>query len=370
MTLNNSIAPLAVSHALYRSYELQKRGESIATGYNKSVDVIENFIGSAENDTCQIAKSTLKSTITATNLLEIGESRIIEASAALQKGLGAIGKSAANPGHFSILQTQLDADKVQVDTLLKSANFDNMGLFSGEAKNIQIPVGTSITDTVKISLPDLLNGKLYRTSITTELNKWIVADPARSNYYANAGEIADDDKNNVNLVACSLAHTGGSGTGATMPDNQLAAALFALSPKSKRLLNLMAPTAKQYLITNEGGSTFVNASQAQLQAMLTNNVESTRIDQQITDMLGVVVNQRASIQEIADRTRDVIELVPGLPESAKEEAREAACHHGGIGQRIVEQQAALCHGNNAARHARYVRYVRDSVRSAAYDALR
>ncbi|MFK7973768.1 MAG: hypothetical protein AB8B66_02755, partial [Rickettsiaceae bacterium] len=62
----NNIAPFAVSQAQYESRLLQKSGESIATGYNQSVGVIEDLIGSSENDTCAIARSTLRATINAT----------------------------------------------------------------------------------------------------------------------------------------------------------------------------------------------------------------------------------------------------------------------------------------------------------------
>ncbi|MFK7974473.1 MAG: hypothetical protein AB8B66_06435 [Rickettsiaceae bacterium] len=271
MTLNNSIAPFAVSQAQYESRLLQKSGESIATGINQSVGVIEDLIGSAENDTCAIAWSTLKATTNATNMLEIGQSRIVEGSNALTRGLGIIGNSGGNPGHLDRLQEQLDASKAQLDTMLRSADFDSIGLFSGEAKNFEIPVGTSITDTVKISLPDLLNGKLYRTSITTELNKWIVANPGQTTYYANAGEIETDAKNNVNLIACSIANAGGTGTGGgAMTDQQIGNALLALTPKSKQLLDQMAPTSVAFLTNANPGVTFVNADAAQLTAMIGN----------------------------------------------------------------------------------------------------
>ncbi|MFK7973415.1 MAG: hypothetical protein AB8B66_00930 [Rickettsiaceae bacterium] len=347
MPFSSNIAPLAISEAQYSSRLLQRSGKSLSTGRNQEVGVIEDFIGSSENDTCAITRSTLRSTINATNMLEIGQNRILEGLNALTRGLSVIGNSGgANLERLQLLQTQLDASKAQLDTMLRSADFDNIGLFSGEAKNLEVSIGTSITDTVKVSLPDLLNGKLYRTSITAELNKWIVANPGQTTYYTNAGQIDTDVKNNVNLIACCLAGDGGSGTqGRTITDQQFADALYALSPKSKRLLDQLAPVAKADLIAKARGNTFINASPVQLQAILARDAESTRIGGQITDMLGAVAD-RDTPQNTANATRDRIMAVPGLPQVAKDAVIEGA--HG-------------IYLNNAQ--------ARDTVRSIALRAL-
>lgn len=168
----------------------------------------------------------------------------------LQDGLKTIGS--AGPLSFdklAILQKRLDNTKDEADLLITTADFDGQYIFADWFSN----------------------GKLYRSSVTTALNKWINSqeDPLSIiTYYREnpAKSYKADVLKNTNLFFKAMTNDGGTGD-TIMTSDQFGNALFALSPTLKAFLANVAPFSNAALAASGG---FEGSTAVQIAAIVNN----------------------------------------------------------------------------------------------------
>ena len=165
----------------------------------------------------------------------------------LQDGLKTIGNTGPlSLDRLAILQKDLDNAKYTADLLITTADFDGQYIFA-----------------------DWLNdGKLFRSSVTTALNKWIKSqeDPISvTTYYHQAKSYKTDVLKNANLFFKAVTDDGGSGN--IMTSVQFGNAIFALSPTLKNLLASVAPFANAALAASGG---FEGSTAVQIAAIVNN----------------------------------------------------------------------------------------------------
>jgi len=173
----------------------------------------------------------------------------------------------------------LNDKRTQVALLINTADFDGKGLLKGDAQDLQVQVGLNVTDRLSIRVNDINNGKLFRSSIATALNKAIIdaADiNAATTYYVNANaatQVDLDIRDNVNLFHAALNHTavnaanGPRGSGAVMTNVQFGVLVMGLSAAQKALLNQMAPLGLAQIVATDPTHTFLNADANDLNAL-------------------------------------------------------------------------------------------------------
>ncbi len=139
----------------------------------------------------------------ATNIVSITEQYLESIASFLQKGLITI----ATVGTLSddkvvVLQKNINDTREQIDLLISSASFDGRSLLGGEAQDISVQIGLNISDKLNISVRNLSNNNLYRSSITRAMNEWIAADPTagRSDRHNTPEELKQAILNNENLI--------------------------------------------------------------------------------------------------------------------------------------------------------------------------
>ena len=166
----------------------------------------------------------------------------------LQDGLKTIGNTGPlSLDRLAILQKDLDNAKYTADLLITTADFDGQYIFADW----------------------LSNGKLFRSSVTTALNKWIKSqeDPISvTTYYHQAKSYKTDVLKNANLFFKAMTNDGGTGD-TIMTSDQFGNALFALSPKLKAFLANLAPFANAALAASGG---FEGSTAVQIAAIVNN----------------------------------------------------------------------------------------------------
>ncbi len=278
LTLGNDLTGTVAREVDAASRTASGLGESLTTGNDKFVEVVDGFLGNSLRDSEIILGAIAKNTAYSINMLTITDEYLKTVSSSLQEGLKVIGSAGPlSADKLAVLQSNLNDKKAQVDLLIKTADFDGKALLGGGASTVDVQVGLSITDKLVLSVSDIASGKLFRSSVTTKLNDYIkTTGVASSTYYANASEIATDVADNTNLVLSGLNNAGGSGTGgAAMTDGELAAAIVALRATDTsvtELLNKALPAALANIDTANAGETFTDA----LVADITNAITADR----------------------------------------------------------------------------------------------
>ena len=287
LTLGNDLTGLVSREVDAAGRRASGLGDSMTTGINKFVPVVDAFLGNSLRDNEVILGAVAKNTAYSVNMLTIANEYMSSVASALQGAL----TSASSAGQVSAdkiptLQSSL-TDKIdQVKLLIKTGDFDNKSLFAGDVKNLGVQVGLNTADKLVVNIKDADNGKLLRSSLTSYLNTNFMTTPANSTYYANASEIATDVENNVNLVSVALANAGGSGSGGAMAVAELGAGVFAAiaaKPSFGTFLNEALPTFAAALTTANPGVTFTNATALQLTAELGNGPSVNAITALLTD---------------------------------------------------------------------------------------
>lgn len=277
LTLGNDLTGTVAREVDAASRTASGLGESLTTGNDKFVEVVDGFLGNSLRDSEIILGAIAKNTAYSINMLTITDEYLKTVASSLQEGLKVIGSAGPlSADKLAVLQSNLNDKKAQVDLLIKTADFDGKALLGGGASTVDVQVGLSITDKLVLSVSDIASGKLFRSSVTTKLNDYIKATGvASSTYYANASEIATDVADNTNLVLSGLNNAGGSGTGGAMTDGELAAAIVALRAADTsvtELLNKALPAALANIDTANAGQTFTDA----LVADITNAITADR----------------------------------------------------------------------------------------------
>ncbi|GAB4164769.1 MAG: hypothetical protein Tsb006_4360 [Rickettsiaceae bacterium] len=269
LTLGNDLTGLVAREVDAAGRTASGLGESLTTGNDKFVEVVDSFLGNSLRDGEIVLGAVAKNTAYSINMLTITDEYLKTVATSLQEGLNTIGSAGPlSLDKLAVLQKNLTDKRTQVDLLIQTADFDGKKLLGGGIKSIDVQVGLSVTDKLELTVTDFASGKLFRSSITKALNEWVAASAANTTYYANAGEITTDLENNVNLVSVALANAGGSGTGGAMTVAELGDGLAQLTATQKTLLDQIAPTAKAFMTNANAGVTFTNATNVQLTAML------------------------------------------------------------------------------------------------------
>jgi hypothetical protein len=255
LTLGNDLTGLVSREVDAAGTRASGLGESLTTGDDKFVEVIDAFLGNSLRDAEIVLGAIAKNTAYSIDLLTITDQYFKTISTSLQDGLKVVSTaSQQSTDKLATLQQNLDDKRAQVALLIRTADFDGKGLLKGDAKSLDVQVGLSATDKLKISIQDIDSGKIFRSSITTALNGAIKAGGATT-YYANQAEIDAASSNNINLVYSAVTHPAvgvGGGSGAVMTSVQLGVLIFALTPAQKALLDQIAPLASGNIAGNVG----------------------------------------------------------------------------------------------------------------------
>lgn len=207
LTLGNDLTGTSAREISEASRRLRFLGDSMVSGDNKDIEIVDGFLGSSLRDAEIILGAVAQTTSYATNIVSITEQYLDTIASFLQKGLITIATvSSLSTDKVAVLQKNIDDIRTQIDLLISSASFDGRALLGGKAQDIDVQVGLSIADKLNISIRNISGNNLYRTSINRALNEWIAADPtsARSNRHANAQELANAIKNNENLFFANI----------------------------------------------------------------------------------------------------------------------------------------------------------------------
>lgn len=207
LTLGNDLTGTTAREVGEASRRLKSLGDSMVTGDDKGVEVVDGFLGSSLRDTEIILGAVAQTTSYATNIVSITEQYLDTIASFLQKGLITIATvSSLSTDKVAVLQKNINDIRAQIDLLISSASFDGRALLGGQAQDIDVQVGLNIVDKLNVSVRNISGNNLYRTSINKALNDWIAADPtgARSDRHANAQELAEAIKNNENLFFANI----------------------------------------------------------------------------------------------------------------------------------------------------------------------
>lgn len=235
-------------------------GESLATGCNKFVEVVDGYLGHSLRDTEVVLGAVAKNTAYSINMLTITDEYLTTIAESLQEGLKTIGSAGAlSNDKLAVLQRNLNDKKTQVNNLISAAEFDKKQLLSGGATEVNVQIGTSVTDKLTLKVDDISSGKLFRSSVTTKVNDHIARTAAGTyTYHANATELATDVKANKNLVLVGLNNAGGAGSGGAMTDANFETALNAVIASESSigaLLNAVAPLSLAQIQLTGGANT-------------------------------------------------------------------------------------------------------------------
>ena len=285
LTLGNDLTGLVSREVDAAGNKASGLGASLTTGNDTFVEVVDAFLGNSLRDGEIVLGAVAKNTAYSINLLTITDEYLKIIATSLQDGLKTIASAGAlSTDNLDVLQKNLNDKRTQVALLINTADFDGKGLLKGDATDLQVQVGLNVTDRLAIKVNDISGGALFRSSITTALNKAIVAQAAAGNfganangttYYATAAEVTAASNNNINLFASAITNPVpvvaiGGGSGAIMTAAQFGNYLFALPAPQKALLNQMAPVGGAFLVTRGANLTFANAAAADFQAMFAN----------------------------------------------------------------------------------------------------
>ena len=159
-------------------------GISLTTGNDVFVEVVDAFLGNSLRDREILLGAIAKNTAYGVNLLTVTNEYLKTIASLLQDSLKIISSASAgslSADKLAVLQKNLNDKKAQVNLLINTASFDGKKLLKGDVSNIEAQIGLNITDKLKMKVNDISNEKLFRSSITTELNEKIDRKSTRLN---------------------------------------------------------------------------------------------------------------------------------------------------------------------------------------------
>ena len=299
LTLGNDLTGTVAREVSAASRKSSGLGESLTTGNDKFVEVVDGFLGSSLRDSEIVLGAIAKNTAYSINMLTITDEYLKTVATSLQEGLKTIGSAGPlSADKLAVLQKNLNDKRGQVDLLIKTADFDGKALLGGGAEAVEVQVGLSITDKLTLSVTDIGAGKLFRSSVTTALIERLKTNGhANTTYYASAAELNADLEKNVNVIHASITAAGGGGTGGAMTSTQLAGHLHAIiqaNPSIGSFLDKAAPQGLAMLDTANAGVTFSTATANQLDAMLDNGVGGAVLAGNGFNELAAILNNNAA----------------------------------------------------------------------------
>ncbi len=291
LTLGNTLTKQVsreVNSAQARSSSL---GESMVTGQNQNVAVVDGFLGHSLKDGEIFLGALAKSTSYAMNMMTITEQYLETITSFLQKGIITIATAGTlSDDKVNVLQKYISDIRSQIDLLVDTASFDGRKLLSGGATRLDVQLGKAASDGLTVEVSNIGGNNLYRTSLALAINDWLAGDPtgARTPHYS-AAELAKAVLDNENIIQHSAAG-GGGGSGAVMTANDVGATLFAVrgvNPKMFESLHEVLPVFSGRLTVL--GTDFVNATAAHF-ANVMNVVQPNGI-QAMQELFGYFTNR-------------------------------------------------------------------------------
>lgn len=173
LTLENDLTGAVAREASRRSSCL---GESLTTGQNKFVKVLDGFLGNSLRDSKIVLGAVARNTAYSINMLTINDEYLRTIATSLQEGLKTIGSSGLiSADKLAVLQKNLGDKKTQAELLIRTADFDGKSLLSGGAEKVNVQLGLSIADKLTIRVSNISIQKLFRIGVTNATNDWIAA---------------------------------------------------------------------------------------------------------------------------------------------------------------------------------------------------
>ena len=233
LTLGNDLTGTVSREVGAASRTAAGLGESLITGNDKFVEVVDGFLGSSLRDSEIFLGAIAKNTAYSINMLTITDEYLKTVGTSLQEGLKTIGSSGPiSQDKLAVLQKNLNDKKDQVALLIKTADFDGKALLAGGAGKVDVQVGLSIADRFTIRVGDISTPKLFRTGAANAINDWIAGNMARTTAYNDTALFADAVSARTNFSQ-----------EAALTTNELAAAIVATRSGNSSFARLEAERA-------------------------------------------------------------------------------------------------------------------------------
>ena len=264
LTLGNDLTGLVSREVDAAGNKATGLGESLTTGNDKFVEVVDAFLGNSLRDKEIMLGALAKTTTYSVNMINVADEYLKIIAEPLQDCL----KIAASAGTLSqdklaVLQKNLNDKIEQIAMLIRTAKFDSKALLGGNASAIEIGVGISSTDKITLKIKDIGSSKLFRSTIVKEMNDYFANNLGSLAYYQTQQQLDKDIDNNVNLLnAASLRN--GSGTGAMLTIRNAVLA----KPSRGAMLNDFLPEALGRMQAAYPGANFITATLPQLAVAL------------------------------------------------------------------------------------------------------
>ena len=349
LTLGNQLSGTVSRETKNAVNNTSNLGDSLTTGNNKSVEVVDGFLGSSLRDKEIMLGALAKTTAYSINMLNVADEYLKIIAESFQDCLKIVANASAfSKDKIAILQKNLDDKREQIAMLTRTAKFDSKILLGGDASAVEVGAGLSSTDKVTVKIKDIGSSKLFRSTIVKQMNDYFANNLGSLQYYQTQQELDRDIDNNVNLLnAASLMN--GSGTGPQLLYTEVVAAVMnavAAKPSLGVLLNDFLPeglarmkaggtTAALVIVPADPNVDFTNANQDQLALALppmpvfTPEISNTFYDNQ--DLISVGDNDsrlraldifthaintiRAEQANVANQKTNILEITNALRSS-------------------------------------------------------
>ena len=267
LTLGNDLTGLVSREVDSGGSKASQLGASLTSGNDAFVEVVDAFLGNSLRDNEILLGTIAKNTAYGVNLLTVTDEYLKTIASLLQDSLKIISSAGSlSSDKLAVLQKSLSGKRTQINLLVKTAGFDGKSLLKGVDMDVQ--VGLNVTDKLKIKVNDI-DGKLFRSSIVTTINRWIAEDYTRCRYYNSESEMKRDLELNRNLVLVAI-RKNGSGTGDKLRVVDLATAILSLRDKNPSLPSLLNETLPETIsslksiVPHDNNRNFANTNINQL----------------------------------------------------------------------------------------------------------
>ena len=247
LTLSNNLLGIVDKYTdkhLQVNYQI---GQSLSTGKNKNINPVDCFLGCSLQDKGLLLKSSIQTISYSMNMLAIADTHLNSISTLLQKSFNAICSiKNASSDQKAILQKIIDSNKQQIAHIINSASFDGKKLLQGDISNFQIFTHSTSSENNLISIKNISDGRIFRTSFAKAINEWLAEDHTRCRYYQSLEEMQTDlSKNNSLIYAAIKMH--GSGTGHALSIQETCHAIIGARNNYSNITSLMEYTLPESL---------------------------------------------------------------------------------------------------------------------------
>jgi len=288
LTLGNDLTGLVSREVDSGGSKASQLGASLTSGNDAFVEVVDAFLGNSLRDNEILLGTIAKNTAYGVNLLTVTDEYLKTIASLLQDSLKIISSAGSlSSDKLAVLQKSLSDKRAQINLLIKTAGFDGKSLLKGVGMDVQ--VGLNVTNTLKIKVNDINDGKLFRSSITTTINRWIAEDYTRCRYYNSESEMKRDLELNRNLVLVAI-RKNGSGTGDKLRVVDLATAIVSLRDKNPSLPSLLNETLPET----------INSLKSIVPHDNNRNFANTNINQLTDALKSIIPGQPGAKKEVLD----------------------------------------------------------------------